>query len=272
MSDDVIGQVDNEAAAMAEVMAGYNKTARAEEAPAEVVTPEPTPEPQEVEAEPVEETTPEPSVADELKALKAKVTALASTSDPDAVRRMHGEIGDINRTLKKLQNPKEEAPAEDELAAAIREAEASEFPEITAPLLKALKALSTTRQAQPEQSVDIAASVSTEVEKRLEKYAREALEEEHPGWNETTKSPEFAAWFANKTPEYQTKYGASENPAVAARCLTEFKDSIKARQKKQTRLEAAVTPQGTPQKPGASTISDDEAILRGYQKVKRLTK
>lgn len=269
MSDDVIGQVDNEAVAMAEVMAGYNKAARVEETPAEV-TPDPEPAPQEVEAEPVEETPPEPSVADELKALKAKVTALASTSDPDAVRRMHGEIGDINRTLKKLQSPKE-APAEDELAAAIKEAEASEFPEITAPLLKALKALSTTRQAQPEQSVDIAASVSTEVEKRLERLAREALEEEHPGWNETTKTPEFSAWFASKPPEYQTKYGKSENPAVAAKCLTEFKDSLKVRQKKQERLESAVTPQGTPQKPAASTISDDEALMRGYKKAKRLT-
>jgi hypothetical protein len=275
--NDVTDQVEvveqTEAEELAQVMAGYNKTARVDEesAPAEVE--KPTPEPEQV-AEPVIETPPEPSVADELKALKAKVTALASTSDPDAVRRMHGEIGSINRTLQQLQAPKQDAaPVEDDLTAAIREAESSEFPEITAPLVKALKALSTARQAQTEQKpIDIAANVSTEVERIVKQNAIEALADEHPDYETVRDTPEFKKWLANKTPEFQAKIESTWNPAVVSRAISEFKDSLKVRQKKQERLELAVTPQGTPQKPGASTISDEEALMIGYNKAKRLTK
>ena len=60
-------------------------------------------------------------VEDELKALKAKVSELASGSAEQ--RKMYGEIGNINRTLKQLQTAKAAPADSDELAAAIKKAE-----------------------------------------------------------------------------------------------------------------------------------------------------
>ena len=275
MSEDVIQQEDSgvqdDAEAMASMMAGYNKTARAVEAPVVEVELEPeelVTEPEEIVEEPVPQ---EPSVADELRALKAKVSALASTSDPDVVRKMHGEIGEINRTLKQLASPKvEEAPVKDELTAAFEAAEksAEEFPEINGPLVKALKAAISIRQApQPEaQPVDIGANVSTEVEKRLKASAIEALAEEHPDYETVRDTPEFKKWEATKTPEFQQRLRNTWNPAVVSRGLTEFKESLKLRQKKQERLAASVVPQGTQQKAGASVLNDEEGLWAGYNK------
>ncbi len=286
MSEKVIEQpvVQTEAEELASLMAGYNK-ARGDEPPVSVdAKPQDAVETVEVEAvapaaEP--ELDPEPTVvslADELKALKAKVAA--ANSDPDAVRRLHGEIGNINRTLKALQTPAkaEEAPADDELAAAIKDAEAiaQEMPEIAGPLVKALKASLNRPQPAQIKSEDIDERVTAAVSKARETDAIEALKEEHPDFMTVRDTPQYKAWLTSKTPEFQERFNTTWNPAVVARGLTEFKDSLKEREereererkereRKQSRLATAVTPQGVPQKAGPSVISDEEALMIGYQ-------
>src|SRR5688572_20295885 len=108
------GDVQDDAAALASAMAGYNKKeARGEQPPAdEVIKPEAgqeaTPisgeESSEATPEPEHEPEPQPNAADlaaELKALKEKVSS--ASGDAETVRKLHGEIGNINRTLKQLQ-------------------------------------------------------------------------------------------------------------------------------------------------------------------------
>ena len=280
MSEQVIEQpvVQTEAEQLAAVMAGYNK-ARGDEPPAEepaaVVTQDAAVETEQVEtaatAEELPAADPEPTVtslADELKALKAKVAA-SSNSDPEAVRKLHGEIGNITRMLKALQNPPkgEEAPTDDELVAVMKAAEANaeEYPEIVGPLVKALKVAIARQPAAQFKPEDIDERVTTAVSRARETDAREMLAEEHPDFETVRATPEYKAWLASKPPEFQQRFENTWNPAVVARGLTEFKDSLKKREQKQTRLAAAVTPQGVPQKAGPSAISDEEALLIGYQ-------
>jgi len=249
-----VAQEQSEEQAEAEVLAGYNNSTRAD-APVEVAPVEEPVEPAEpeIEAEPI------PSVAtlaEELKALKARVAA--SANDPN-VRRLHGEVGSINRTLQQLQ--RQQAPAGDDLAAAMLDAEkvAEEFPELAAPLVKALRA-----SVSRNQPVDIEERVNSAVEKIRHTDAMESLRDEHPDYETVRETNEYRNWLSSKTPEFQDRFLNTWNPAVVSRGLTELKDSLKVRERKQSRLASAVTPQGVPQQGESSVISDEEALMLGY--------
>ncbi len=214
------------------------------------------------------------SLADELKTLKERVAA--ANSDPEHVRRLHGEIGNINRTLQAMQKAAkaEEAPVDDELTAALKSAEAAaeEYPEVVGPLVKALKASIARQPAVQAKPEDIDERVTTAVSKARETDAIEALKEEHPDFMTVRETPEYKTWLASKPPEFQTRFNTTWNPAVVARGLTEFKDSLKKQQSKQTRLEQAITPKGVPQVVKSSTLPDEQGLLVGYNKGrKRLT-
>lgn len=285
MSEQVLEQAaQTEAEELAAAQAGYGKKTRGDEPP--VDEPANQPSADEPAADQAADTpandapVPEPeltvaTLAEELKALKAKVAS--ASSDPDAVRRMNGEIGNINRTLKALQTASakpDEAPAEDELAAALASAEAAaeEYPEVVGPLVKVLKASMARQQAKPAAPEDIDERVATAVSRQRETDAREALMEEHPDFMTVRETPEYKTWLASKPPEYQTRFNTTWNPAVVARGLTEFKDSLKKREQKQTRLATAVAPQGVPSRAGPSTLPDEAGFSVGYNKGrKRLT-
>lgn len=256
-----------EAAELASLMAGYNNTAvRAEQAPADVIG-EPSAMPEEIDSAINHDDAPPPapSLADELADLKARVAAMSSESDPTAVRRLNGEIGSINRTLQQMQaaKPAEPAPVSDELTAAMDAAEkaAAEFPELAGPLVAALKAINA-KQVPSAQAPVI--DVAGEVAKQRQIDAIEALAEEHPDFETVRDTPEFRAWEATKTPEYQAKLRATWNPAVVAKGLTEFKESLRVRAKKQDRLAAAVVTTGTQQQAKPSTLPDEAGLMVGY--------
>lgn len=261
--------VQTEAEELASAMAGYN--ARGSQPPAE--EPEAS-QPETVAVEPaIDEPPPEPSVADELAALKAKVKVMSESGDSDAVRRLHGEIGNINRTIQQMQAPaKPAAPATDEVAEALASAEsiADEFPEIGGPMVRALKALAARPAAvAPVPLPDIDGRVAAQVTQITQRNAIEQLSEEHPDYTTVRATPEFKAWLSAKAPEFQERFNTTWNPAVVSRGLSEFKDAQAAKIKKQGRLAAAVTPRGVPQTNGPSTIPDDQGAFNGYNR-KRL--
>lgn len=255
-----------DAEALAAAMAGYGRkdSPRGDDAPKVESPPvETAPAVAEEDAPPPEPTEAE-RLAEDLAGLKAQVSALKDSADPDSVRRLHGEIGNINRTLKQIQTSG--TPSSPELDAILAEAEtaAEEFPEIAGPLIKAIKALAANRQAPPTAVID---DVPHETEQQIrERVAIEALSEEHPDWITVRSTPEFDAWLKSKTPEFQETFSNTWNPAVVSRGLSEFKESLKARERKQTRLAAAVTPKGTPATPPSSTIPDEEGAFIGYNK------
>jgi|GEM_PF-2723421 len=252
-----------EAEELAEVMAGYNQT-RGEQPPVEEVQ-----EPSTEQEDPAIEVLPEITVAtlaDELRDLKARVAA--SQNDPSDVRKMHGQIGDINRTLQAMQSPAP-APVTDEGDAALDEA-ASEYPELAGPMVREIKALKARLFQQPVQVQEDpeARRATRQAERQQERQedAIEALKDEHPDFMTVRDTPEYKTWLSGKPSEFQEKFTSTWNPAVVARGLTDFKASLKVREVKQNRLAGAITPQGVPQKAGLSTLSDDEALWAGYNK------
>lgn len=253
-------------------------------APAAPEQGEPTPQ-----AEPAKPTAAEAALARQLEDLKAQVRELkASGADAATVRKMHGEIGDINRTLKQFAAVKAaEAPADDELAAALKSAEAvaDEYPDIAGPIVKAIKALQArapapaaapepaTEPAPQQQTEPTQANASQNEEVDEHGYTKEQqraiaeLDELHPDRFQIKASPEYQAWFANwMTPEYRAKVNSSWNPAVVAEPFTAFKVYRASLKRKQERLDAAATPQGTPQSSQSSTLPDEAGFERGYKR------
>lgn len=241
-------QTEADAIALSEVTAGYDKTpARSDKLPAEVV------------AEPLVEVT-APDLAAELRDLKARVTA--SQGEADSVRRLHGEIGNINRTLLKLQTP---APAPDEGDAAL-DAIGEGYPELAALVTAAKNSRLAQLSQAPEDDGTRKAARQAERRSEREEDAMELLSEEHPDYMTVRETPEYKAWLRGKSAEFQTRFASTWNPAIVSRGLDEFKDSLKKREVKQTRLAGAITPQGVSQKVGQHTLSDEEAQWVGYNK------
>jgi len=269
-------EVQTEAEELASMMAGYNK-ARGDEPPVEVAQ-EPSTEQTEQEAEPAQQPVDAPpaieeqpklkveDLAEELKALKAKVSS--SAGEPDAIRKMHGEIGNINRTLKQLQTPA--APDSNELSAALKDAEAvaEEYPELAGPLVKALKAAiaADKPRAQPVDAVDFGEKIAQAVIERKRADDIEALADSHPDYREIYASEEFKKWLSAKPAAYQEKLNSTWNPAIASKGLDEFKESRKAQERNKNRLAAAVAPQGMQQRAQPSTLPDEAGFAAGYSK------
>jgi len=260
MSDENLESVaQTEDQELESAMAGYNSTARVEETPAEVVEPE---------VEQVEEAG--PTLEDELKALKEKVHGMAESADPSVVRRMHGEIGNINRTLQQLQSaPKAESAPAEKAAALVLKRLSNEYPELAETLAEDMsEVLQEALAKRSSPSVDINAQVSAEVMRVRKLDAYEALTEDHPDHEAVSKSPEFHAWLKTKPVEYQERILNTWNPATASKGLTEFKSHQTAqsntRERKQNRLASAVTPQGSSQQGRASTLPDEEGYNAGY--------
>ena len=281
-------EVDAEAQAIAEAQAGYDGKARAQAPAPEVAAVRPGEPPladsalsasdedsddePHLEAEPAKLSAQE-AVSQQLEDLKAQVRELASkNADSETVRKMHGEIGNINRTLQKLKAlEKAKAPADDELAAALKSAEevAEEFPDFAGPLVKALKVLqSRMPAAAPEQDTQAEVVDPAELERNARvKAAIESLDEVHPDRHAIRETKEFKDWFAAKPPEYQSQVKTSWNAAVVAQCFTDFKATVAARKRKQERLDAAATPQGLP-RATPSAISDEQAARIGYERAR----
>ncbi len=309
-------EVQAEAQALAEAQAGYAGKARAAAdttAPAPVVpaadvqpaagapladsvplsasTPDPEPAP-DLQAEPAKPTAAEAALTQQLEDLKAQVRELKSSgADAATVRKMHGEIGDINRTLKQFAAVKAaEAPAGDELAAALKAAEgvAAEYPDIAGPIVKAIQAMQTRAPASaaapepvtpdPQQQGTTTATPPADAEERdehgytkVQRAAIEALDEVVPDRHAIKDTPEYQTWFAAwKTPEYRKKVLTSWNPAVVAEPFAAFKAHQAQRKQKQNVIDAAVQPQGSAQAPAATTIPDEAGFTRGYNRAKRL--
>ena len=246
---------------LSEMMAGYEPS-RSDTLPEDDVQTE-TPPDNNLELEQTPEITPEITVSDlseELKALKAKVAA--SHGEADTVRKLHGEIGNINRTLLQMQTPPP-APVEDTDAAEL-DALMEEYPELAGPLVKTLRATQAQLANLQRPTEDIDQRVSQKVAILRQEEAAETLAIEHPDYQSLPGSPEYESWLSSKPPEFQEKFRTSWNPAVVSRGLKEFKESLKQRETKQERLANAITPRGVSRQAGASTLSDEEAIWAGY--------
>jgi hypothetical protein len=242
---------------LSEMMAGYEPT-RSDELPVDDVQTETQPDKEDDPEQPPELTVSD--LSEELKALKAKVAS--SHGDADTVRKMHGEIGNINRTLLEMKNPPP-APVEDTDAAEL-DALIEEYPDLVGPLVKTLRATQAQLASLQRPADDIDKRVAEKLFTYRQEEAAETLAIEHPDYRSLPGTPEYERWLSSKTPEFQNKFLNTWNPAVVSRGLTEFKESLQKREAKQERLANAITPKGVSRKVGESTLSDEEAVWAGY--------
>lgn len=215
-----------------------------------------------------------------LQSFKEEVRAIASNGDPAAVRKLHGEIGDINRKLKQLEPKPAPAPApvDEELTAAMEGAErvAEDFQEFGGPLVTALKAVVKAGSRPQEQQGITQEQINAQIESRAaellaaeqDRQRNEAvsvLKVDHPDFDTLMRSPEFEAWRVSKPAALQETIRHTENPLLAARFLSEFKETQRAQQQKQNRLASAVTPKGVAAPPAQSKLTDEEQLWAGYK-------
>ncbi len=275
-TQDQQAQEQDNASAIESMTAGYNKQRG--------ITPDdepPPPSQEEVTSEPeapVAEEPAVPTVDETIAELKQRIADLAET--PQSVRKIYGELGNIQRTIKELkQHPQTAAgtPSADVLEA-LKQAEsvAEEFPELAGPLVKVLKAMSTHTPAVPASSpsIDIEATIAERVTAIKQQEAIEELQEEHPDYVTVRDTAEYKEWLAGKDAAFQEKFLNTWNPRVVSKGLTEFKawrDKAQAAQeKKQSRLEAAITPKGDGGDGQPSKLPDSAGLAAGYNKVRRL--
>lgn len=240
--------------------------------------PEPAPVPQETNASAAP--APQDRIAElsgVLKGLQSEVKELSKGgTTATEIRKLQGEIGSINRTLKQLSKS-DDAPAD--LAAALAQAEkvADEFPEIARPIVNAIKAMQSAANAvqQPEPEISFAPQVDPQEAERQRTQARdearreaaiESLKEIHSDFWDMKKTPQFQAWYAKQPPERRSKVESTWNPAVLAKLADDYKATLRRKVDNQQRLDAAVTPQGTTGNPRPTAPSDEELARQAYQR------
>lgn len=64
--------------------------------------------------------------------------------------------------------------------------------------------------------------------------ARKSLLEAHPDFETVRETNEYKTWLSSKTPAYRKRFLYTWDPAVVIRGLTELKDSLKVRERKQS--------------------------------------
>jgi hypothetical protein len=269
------------AAALASMTAGYNKQRHIEPESAPVVEPVVEGEAAPVvegEAAPVVEPVVEaPTVDDTIKELKAKISELDGT--PGSVRKIYGELGNIQRTLKQLQEQPKPASGTSnaEVLAAIASAEkvAVEYPELTGPLVAALKVLS---KQQPmtvsSPTIDVESAVRDGIAKVHKTEAIEALKLAHPDYVTVRETPEYKEWLTAKDEAFRNTFTKTWNANIVSNGLTEFKTWREAKAQaakavKTTRLEAAITPKSDGPATGPSKLPDSAGLAAGYNRVRK---
>lgn len=285
------------AQALASMTAGYNKQRHIEAEPApkpvegEKPSAEAAPEDEQsnegegesaAESEPKVEPEAEPaqqaeSVEDIIKALKSQVSELNAT--PGAVRKIYGELGNIQRTLKQLQEqPKTTAgtpSAEVKEAIASAEKVAKEFPELAGPLVAALKLLSTPQQVTASSPpIDVDLAVQEGISRVRKTDAIEALRFDHPDYVTVRSTPEYKAWLESKDAAFRETFTKTWNANIVSKGLTEFKawrtaQAQAAKAVKTKRLEDAITPKGEGAPTVTSKLPDSAGLMNGYNRVKK---
>lgn len=227
-----------------------------------------------------------PSVRDALGMVK---------SIDGRVRNMTGEVKALSGTTSELKAAFEaanaakgaggDAPSTAQIAAASGDAVkwkqmTEDFPEWAEAVEERLAAGIKMPAAQP---VDVAA-IRSEVKNEVAMELRaELVEDEHPGWQETVKTPDFKAWYTAQPQDVQALSGSirvsdakkllklyaerSNEPAPDAPATGEPAPAAPAKHDPKSRLEAAVPATTGKSVLRAEPMSEEEAAQRAFERI-----
>ncbi len=92
----------------------------------------------------------------------------------------------------------------------------------------------------------------------------------HPGWEDTVKTPDYAAWIKTQAPDIQA-LGDSDRAADAIKLLdiyAENRKAIEKQAKNQTRLATVVAPR-LANTTGSTVLPDEAGLSVGYKRIKQ---
>lgn len=202
------------------------------------------------------------------------------------VRKNFGQIGELKRTITELSQKLSASAtpgAARKITAAMLKRVNEELPglgdALAQDLSEALGAAEVAQQKAEDQgkAFDPKAFFTESVLPALQQVEARANERAelrivksiHRDFETVVKTPEFATWLGTLAPARQKEVRESEDGFVAADAVTEFKkysdEQKKAKAKKQTRLEAATTPQGAGQAGGPTPKDEDAEFNAGFQ-------
>lgn len=264
-------QQTDEKAAQAAFSASFTEEAvKATTAP----TPEPTAAPQAEQATEPEKREEAAQPAPSPEPTPAPYDAQA------AIRKLQGQIGDLNSLLREQMKKKEEAGKPAVVTAVELKRMKEEYPELAQflqeDLAESLSALAPRGPDPKELHELINHGVAQGVEARMAELREAAVTDRHERWKTdlyadlTTgqKTPEYQAWLKTMSEAEGKAFEASQNPYFVIKKLDAFYEwrdkAAKAKQQQQDRLKANITPQGVP-RAGQPTTSDEEAMRKGFE-------
>lgn len=196
----------------------------------------------------------------------AKVDAIE-----DQLRKAHGKIGELNGRLQEFaahKQPTQSAPAVpvDDAELAAVERDYPEFAKLAE--ARARKIVSEMMAGQTPATGPSADEIRAEVGRDMQMLMMDSL---HDGWRDTVNSQDFALWIATQPETVQQTYSTTESAKELAGVLAAFTKSRAPQPDKRTqskqRLEAALTPSGTPAK-ASHAPSDQDEFMAGFYSVR----
>lgn len=253
--------------AQADMSAGFNKVrgitpdepAKAEPVQAAV---EETP-PAEVE----EPEKPQPPTQDQLRAELEQFRGQTAAE----TQKLHGKIGELNRTLQAFQAAP--TPANSQAHKAALEKLTAEYPELAETLGPLFGGASVPTEVIQQIVQEQVGQIKAETTQTITQLRAEiSLAKAHPDYEEVAQTPEYAKWLASKPADYQKAFNTSWDPKFISTGLTEFKtwkSTVYAKeQQRQARLEGAVTPTGVPNRSQAK-LPDSAGLSAGFNRVRK---
>lgn len=237
-----------------------------------------------IEAEASAEPEPTPEPEPQAKALIAGMTEeqvkelLQKAAEVDKLReaqsKVFGTLGAMRQAIEALRQQPQPTPAAVQMTKDKLKRLSEMFPEMAEMLAEDLSGVLTAPVAaidpsQFEQAVQ--AKLDEQLSAQQRKFEAKVLSAMHPDWRQIVPSPEFAQWRSTLDPEVAAALDDSWDAEFIGAKLSEFKtwknQQAKSQQLKVKRLEAAVTPKGSPKPPA---MTDDDAFIAGFKSARGL--
>ena len=258
----IVATETEQAAAPSDDDAAFEQGFSGVEAPAPAAEPEPEPEP-------APEPEPQPEPEFQLTPAQAKELYERSQKFEQQVSKAFGTIGALKQQIDQLKAQPSQVGFK--LTADKLKRLHAEFPEMAAMLSEDLNEAMAASPAAPSAEPTIPREDQERlINERLEQLSREKEQKiltiAHRDWPVVVQSPEFNAWKEKLPAEEREQLDNSWDAVFVADKISEFKDwknkTVQTTAAKRTRLEAAITPRGNPQRPPAP--SDDDAFVQGF--------
>lgn len=221
---------------------------------------------------------------EEWNAAVAKATGSQVEELRKEIRQNFGQIGNLTRTVNELKAARGNATAGRKITADLLKRVNEELPGLGQALAADLQEImggAEEAQANAEakgQAFDPEKYFSEKVVPALqelearnnEKAELRIVKSIHRDFDAVVKSEDFSGWLKTLPEDRQREVRESEDGFVAADAVTEFKTwrdrTKKDKTSKQTRLEAAVSPQGVPAGGGPQPTDEDAEFNAGFKR------